>query len=55
MAHQHAAELIPIDLSAIDDQPWEAVVVGIVPLDPTAHDPIVRNLQPVVAVLEMFD
>ena len=22
MAHQHAAELVPINLSAIDDQPW---------------------------------
>jgi nucleotidyltransferase/DNA polymerase involved in DNA repair len=29
--------------------------MGVVPLDPAAHDPTVGDLQSVVAVLEMFD
>ncbi len=54
IAHQHAAELVPVDLSAIDDQQREAAVVGVVPIDPAAHDPIVSDSQSVVTLREML-
>jgi hypothetical protein len=55
VAYQHAAKLVPVDLSAIDDQQRQLAVMGVVPLDPAAHDPTVGDLQSVVAVHEMFD
>lgn len=55
LAYQHAAKLVPVDLSAIDDQQRQLAVMGVVPLDPAAHDPTVGDLQAIVAVLEMFD
>ena len=53
-AHQHAAELVPVDLASVDDQKREAAVVGIVPLDPAAHDPMIGDLQPVLAIDNML-
>jgi hypothetical protein len=51
VAHQHAAKLVPVDLSAIDDQQRQLAVIDVVPLDPVAHDPTVGDLQSVVAIL----
>lgn len=55
VAHQHAAELVLVDLLAIDDQQREAAVVGAVTLDPTTHHARIGDFESVVALPEMLD
>jgi hypothetical protein len=48
------AELVPADLAAIDDEQREVTVLAFVRFDPATHNPLIRNLEAAVAVLEMF-
>jgi hypothetical protein len=52
--HQHTAKLVPVNFSTIDNEKWHAAIAGIVPLNPSTHDSFVRDLQPVLALREMF-
>src|ERR1035437_9784060 len=53
-AHQHAAKFLPADLPTINDKKRHAAIAGIVPLNPTAHHSLFRDLQSVLAVREML-
>ena len=53
--HQHAAKLVPGDVSTIDNEKRQAAILGIIPLNPALHDLVVRDLQSVLAIGEMFD
>ena len=52
--HQHAAKFVPANLPTINDEKRHAAIAGIVPLNPTAHDSLFRDLQSVLAVREML-
>src|ERR1035441_612266 len=47
-------ELVPANLAAIDDEERKAAVRAFVRFDPATHNPLIRNLEAIVAVLEMF-
>ena len=53
-AHQHTAKLVPADFSPIDNEKWHAAIAGIVPLNPSTHYSLVRDLQSVLTLREMF-
>ena len=47
-------ELLPADLAAIDREQRQAAVLAFVRFDPATHNPLIRNLEAIVTVLEMF-
>ena len=50
--HQHAAEFVPGDFPAVDDE--KRRIAGSVPLNHSSHDPMGRDPVSKLAVLEMF-
>ena len=52
--HQDAAKLLPADFSTVDNEKWNPAFAGIVPRNPSTHYSVVRDLQSVLTVLEMF-
>ena len=52
--HQHAAEFVPGDFPTVDNEKRRATIAGIVRLNHSSHDPMVRDPQSKLAVLEMF-
>lgn len=51
--HQHAAEFVPRDFPAVDNEKRRAPMAGVVPLNHSSHNPMVRDLQSKLPVLEM--
>ena len=54
-AHQHAAELVPCDLPAIDVEERHIPILSVVPLDHSPHNLMFRDLHPKGAVLYVLD
>jgi hypothetical protein len=52
--HQHAAEFVPGDFPTVDNEKRRATIAGIVRLNHSSHDPMVRDPQSKLAILEMF-
>src|SRR5438093_7270384 len=53
--HQHAAQLVPGVALAVDDEPRNAAVLLVVPLDLAADDPAVGRLRNLRAVRGLLD
>jgi PRTRC genetic system ThiF family protein len=55
IGHQHSPEVLPSDLSAIDNKARQTAFVGIVPFDQPSYNPMVRDLRSQRTGHDMFD
>ena len=53
--HQHTAQFLPRDLLTIDNESRHTILAGIVVLDPSSHDSMIRDLQSKVTAQDMFN